>query len=279
MKPEEVNAWETRLQTALQSIQHQFDIELIEIKGHCHSLEMLGRKVVNVTCGTLAKCPRTVRDRKEEFLNTTIVDPNTFIMPQPEILVVEEESKVKKSITQGSTSGHCIKDWKKLLPLAKEMLGGRKGKVVGDVRVTAEDVVILLAMTHYCSQNMNADGSLPTNRIKGFWDALYANGETDRAFVPRRYKATRDLLDAAGCLNWKSNHYTLGIACKWRLNEDTMEIIESCFTEEQEKGTSFMPSRTWVMKPSDLITRPVRLVEREITLEELEKAMGWRKAA
>src|SRR5208283_3475243 len=92
MTPDEINRWEAELQTALQGLQNKFDIEMIEIKGHCHVVEHMDtkhpcysvRRISNVTCGTLAKCPRTVRDRKDEFLNTSVVDPKTFVMPQNE---------------------------------------------------------------------------------------------------------------------------------------------------------------------------------------------------
>ena len=289
MTPEEINLWESELQAALQCFQNKFDIELIEIKGHCHVVEHTDikhgfysvRRITNVNCGTLAKCPRTVRQRKEEFLDTTVVDPATFVMPrnepQVEIHVIEKGAKTK--VTAGSTTGKCIGDWKKLMPLAKQMLGGCKGRLVGDVRVTPEDVAILLAITNYCTSNMNADGSMPTKRIRGFWDAMWEAGETDRAFIPRRYKATRDFLDAAGAISWKSNHYTLGIACKWQLTEDMVGVIESCFSREDREETSFVSSRTWVLKPDELITRPERLEERVILPEDIERAIGWRKAA
>ena len=237
-------------------------------------VERDGRRVTNVKCGTLAKCPRTAKDRKDEFLATTMVDPTTFIMPQP--LVTVQVLKHTKPQLAGSCSGKNIQDWKRLLPLAKQMLGGSKGKLVGDVRVMPEDLAVLLAITHFCTLNMNADGSLPTNRIKGFWDVMYEAGETERAFIPRRYKAARDFLDAAGAINWKSNAYTVRMACKWQLTEDMVGVIECFYTQER---TPFMSSRTWVLKPEEQITRPQRLEKREILLEDIERAMGWRQAA
>ena len=289
MTPEEVNAWETQLQTALATIQHQFDVEMIEVKGHCHVVERVGRRTVNVRCGTLAKCPRTAKERKNEFLGTTVVDPHTFVMPQAQAQakesVIEKKPKTKKPVGARSTSGHCIQDWRTLLPLAKEMLGGRHGKLVGDVRVMPEDVAVLLAITYYCAAHMNSDGSLPTNRIKGFWNALYKGGETERAFVPRRYKATRDFLDAASGIDWKSHHYTTGVACKWQLTEEMMGLVEACGEEKENKenkenkATSFVSGRTWLLKPTELITRPQRLVEEEILPDEVARAIGWRTAA
>jgi hypothetical protein len=84
----------------------------------------------------------------------------------------------------------------------------------------------MLAVLRACTLHRNADGTLPTKRIRKLWDAAYAAGDTTRAFCWHRYKAIRDMLADLGLLEWEDETYRFGRACKWKASEELTGMME-----------------------------------------------------
>lgn len=245
MTIKDTNDWEKKLQTYLDGLNLP-NIEMIEVMGHIpYPIYDAKNKVINCNCGTLAKLPREAHLREHDFSIITVVKPHTFMFP-----VNNTSTEVKNIVKplpkkKGSCSGHFINPWLKLIPLAKQLMEVKKAiKINSEVKINQEDMAILLSIIFFCSKNMNADGTLPTARIKGFWNALVDSGETTRQFNSQRLKAMRTLLAEKGLLQIEDEGYIpadgKGIAMKWGLNEKTITYIEYVFTKKEEERTSFV---------------------------------------
>lgn len=226
---DEICDWLNQLQNDLRRYEHLFDVEKIEIKGHPHRVIMDGRRVMGVKCGQLAKVPREISHRFEEFRNTAVVDFRKWTFPK-----IVGGRKPRKAA--GST-GACISDWKLLLAVAKQVMGKRdRIEVDKQVAITVEDMAVLLVILHYCTEHPNKDGSMPTKRIERIWEKMFKEGETERQFNPRRYAAARNLLDQYEGIEWISSMYVPkgGIACKWNLTKSLMQVLSSLIQGERE---------------------------------------------
>jgi hypothetical protein len=90
---------------------------------------------------------------------------------------------------------------------------------------------------------MNDDGSMPTARIRENWQILFANGDVERPWQPRRFTALRDHLSPLSHIEWEDRRYVpaalsptkTGQAAKWRLTEAFMELLAQ---EKLEPGTA-----------------------------------------
>jgi hypothetical protein len=99
---------------------------------------------------------------------------------------------------------------------------------------TAEDLAILILVLEACTRRMNADGSMPTARIRRNWDALCELGEVDRPFNPKRHACLRDFLSREGLLDWEDESYLPspmsvtgeGKAARWRAGDRLLAMIE-----------------------------------------------------
>lgn len=107
----------------------------------------------------------------------------------------------------------------------------------------AEDMAVLLLVLEACTNDMNADGSMPTARIKENGQNLFANSYVQRPWCPRRYRALRDHLSELGHIDWKDRRSVPaalsptgeGQAAKWRLSEAMMETLAE---EKLKPGTA-----------------------------------------
>jgi hypothetical protein len=105
----------------------------------------------------------------------------------------------------------------------------------------------------FCSQNINADGTMPTKRIKRIWDGLFQEGEVERAFDYHRWRVIRDLIESQGGLEMKDRHFYTGFvneigtlikgrAAKWKmadwLVEKLDEIVECGYEPEDEDAAN-----------------------------------------
>ena len=92
----------------------EHEIELVEVKGHCPRLTWgIGRNLKDYTSGQLAKLPRTINERFEEFKRTTVLNSRKISQLYQGALsqrpVVKETHKPeKKKPTCGSLAGHPI---------------------------------------------------------------------------------------------------------------------------------------------------------------------------
>jgi hypothetical protein len=227
MTPKEVCDWLKKLQSWLQSYQHHFDIEMIEVKGQPMRLTKNGQEVTQVTCGTLAKIPREIVTRWEEFTNTTQVNALKFAFPDQNL-----EAKTIIKVVEGSIRGKHVQDPTPLIPLAKQITRGQdKVQVNKNVAVTPEDISILLAILYHCTNDINADGSMPTRRIQALWESMYQVGDIQRQWNPARYSAARNLIEEYEGIVWEDQGYTFGRACKWKLNQKVMDYIKDAYDE------------------------------------------------
>ena len=238
----------------------EYQVEDVEIKGTPHILTWVKgekRKIETMKSGALAKMPRDILDRFEEFKNTTVLsfDDIYDLEAKAEKLVIPEPPKLSNFKGAGSTSAH---------PITKDEIEAINGPYLDFARswvpepvgtssrakVEAADLAIALPIVKYCSQKRNADGTMPTKRIKRIWDGLFAEGEIDRAFDYHRWRVIRDLIEVQGGLEMEDRHFYTGfvndqgevikgLAAKWKmadwLIEKLDEIVECGYEEEVEE--------------------------------------------
>ena len=124
----EVNALLKRLWKALQSWlgRNPFDVSDIEIKGMCPLVHVDDRKIVNATCGSLAKVPRhaTLEDLKRTP-HLTLEQIEEIIEALMKDAPVEVETPVLEKAS-GSISGKCIQP--ELIPIFTEYATSLLGK-------------------------------------------------------------------------------------------------------------------------------------------------------
>jgi hypothetical protein len=129
-------------------------------------------------------------------------------------------------------------------------------------KVDASDLAIAFAVIRTCTLKMNADGTLPTERVRAIWDRMYQNGEVERAFDYHRWKTIRNLIEVKGGLVMDDRHYYTGFtnargqevkgkAAKWHmaswLVEQLEEIAESGYRDEKEaqKSQNSVAEQSW----------------------------------
>ena len=140
-------------------------------------------------------------------------------------------------------------------------------KTRGREVATAVDMAILLLVLEACTNSINDDGSMPTARIRENWEILFANGDVERPWQPRRYTALRDQLSSLGHIEWEDRRYVpaalsptkTGQAAKWRLTEALMELLAQ---EKLEPGTAVVVAEEAVKADEAVVPVPL-LQERE----------------
>jgi hypothetical protein len=262
------------LQVFLGSYPHH-QVEGVEIKGTPHNLTWAGgeqRKIETMKSGFLAKVPRDIVDRFDEFKNTTVVsfDDIDDLEREADKLVIPEPPKLSTVKTRGSTSAHPItKDEIEAitgpyLEFAKTWIPDPVG-TSSRAMVEAADLAIALPIVKYCSLKRNADGTMPTKRIKIIWDRLFAEGEIDRAFDYHRWRVIRDLIESRGGLEMEDRRYYTGFvndqgevikgrAAKWNMSdwliEKLDEVVELGYEQEdQETARNKNLALIWEQEP------------------------------
>jgi hypothetical protein len=238
----------------------EYQVENVEIKGTPHIVTWVKgekRKIETMKSGALAKLPRDILTRFDEFKNTTILsfDDISDLEGKVEKLVIPEPKKLSIFRASGSTSAHPItKD--EIEAITGPYLDFARTWVTEPVgtssraRVDAMDLAITLSILKFCSRNMNSDGTMPTARIKVIWDRMYETGEVDRAFDYHRWRVIRDLIEVQGGLEMEDRHFYTGfvndqgheikgLAANWRiadwLIEKLDEMAEFGYQEEIEE--------------------------------------------
>jgi hypothetical protein len=241
----------------------QYQVEAVEIKGTPHILTWAKgekRKIETMKSGFLAKVPRDIVNRFDEFKNTTVLsfDDIAVLEQEADKLAFPEPRKLTIVKTKGSTSAHPItKDEIEAitgpyLEFAKTWIPEPIG-TSSRARVEAADLAIAFPIVKCCSQKRNADGTMPTRRIKIIWDRLFAEGEIDRAFDYHRWRVIRDLIEAQGGLEMEDRRYYTGFvndqgevikgrAAKWNmarwLIEKLDEVVALGYEQEAEEPAS-----------------------------------------
>ena len=238
----------------------QYEIENVEVKGTPHIITWVKgekRQIDTMKSGALAKLPRDILDRFEEFKNTTVLSFQEIndLGQKVDQIVIPTPQKLSIFKGAGSTSAH---------PITKDEIEAISGPYLDFARswipesvetssrakVEPADLAIALPIVKYCSQKRNADGTMPTRRIKVIWDRLFAEGEVDRAFDYHRWRVIRNLIEFQGGLEMEDRHFytgfvneagTLikGLAAKWKmadwLIEKLEEIVELGYQQEIEE--------------------------------------------
>jgi hypothetical protein len=225
------------------------EVELVEVKGHPPRLEWSRHgKVDRFTAGQLAKLPRQINRRWDEFQGTTRINDLRVSQLYRTWHLETNASGVEATQQAGSISGHVIgrealDRFDAYLSLASKMLP-EPLRTSGREVAAAEDLAILLLILEACTERMNADGSMPTARIRENWGALYEQGEVVRPFNPKRYACLRDFLCREKLLDWEHEAYYpyqlsatgKGQAAKWRASEQLLEMIENSRQEAGRRG-------------------------------------------
>jgi hypothetical protein len=252
--------------------EHQ--IEGVEVMGTPHVItweEGTRPQIESMKSGKLAKLPRQILDRFDEFNKTTsLTFQGIHNLCEKVAQIVVPETKVfsiKVIAQNGSLSGH---------PIPAEEIAAIQGPYLdlaqawipqalttsSRAKVDASDLAIAFAIVKTCTQKMNADGTLPTERIRAIWDRMYANGEVDRAFDYHRWKEIRNLIEVRGGLVMDDRHYYTGFtnsngqqipgkAAKWRMAEwlvEKLEELAECgYRDEKEaqKAQNSLPEQSW----------------------------------
>jgi hypothetical protein len=218
-------------------------VEGVEIKGHPPRIAWnRDGKMKDLTSGQFAKLPRMLLSRFEEFKRTTVLNDrqiSQLSLRYKNEPVVSGKPAVEIVKKPGSLTGCVVKQanldrWDAYQEVAKRFVASPL-KTTGREVATAEDMAVLLLILEACTSDMNADGSMPTARIRENWEILFVNGDVGRPWSPRRYTALRDLLSTQGFIDWKDAHYFpaalspdgKGQAAKWRASEALMDLIET----------------------------------------------------
>jgi hypothetical protein len=248
------------------AIHPQYEIDNVEIKGTPHIITWAKgarRQIETMKSGYLAKLPRDILDRFEEFKNTTVLSFQEIddLGQKVEKMVIPGPKKLSVFKPRGSTPNH---------PITKDEIEATGGSYLefartwvsepvgtsSRARVDAMDLAIALAILKFCSRTMNADGTMPTKRIKVIWDRMYETGEVDRAFDYHRWRVIRDLIEVQGGLEMEDRHFYTGfvndqgheirgLAAKWKmadwLIETLDEMAEFGYQEDQSEVQDSLP--------------------------------------
>ena len=238
----------------------EHEVENVEIKGTPHIITWAKgamRQIETMKSGCLAKLPRDLADRFEEFKNTTVLsfDDIAELEEKAEKIVIPAPKTLSIVKIKGSTSAHPITEDEieaingPYLEFAKTWISAPVG-TSSRARVEPVDLAISLPIVKFCSQERNLDGTMPTNRIKVIWDRLFQEGEVDRAFDYHRWRVIRDLMETHGGLEMEDRRFYTGFvnkagtlikgrAAKWKmadwLIEKLDETVESGYQQEVEK--------------------------------------------
>lgn len=239
---ETLNRLFRRLEHKLREIlsSQNFDVEDVEIKGTLPCFEWGRNKyeLLSYTSGVLAKLPRESH-RFDELASTTRFNAEDLRRLPP---VPNKKSDKNYIPKEGSISGkHINPDELDLLDdhylrIAKQLRQHHVLRTSSRAVVTDDDIAIFLMLGKFFSENMNDDGSLPTDRWREMWKALYNAGDVERQFNANRYTAIRNHLSSLGYLEWEDESYVIGwtddygvyhkgTAAKWQFSEELIELL------------------------------------------------------
>jgi len=247
-----VNKMLDRLQMFLRSVlkSNPFNIEMVEVKGHCPEIIWGKRKgeIKTVTFGQLGKIPRDAILRSEEFKNTTRLTCDQLMR----LPVQEQSTKRRQGKRPPASVSGCFVSEEELakskttyLMLAKLLMDNHQLPTTNKSVVTAEDVALFVMFLRFFSENMNPDGSLPFARFEKFWNAVFESGDIDRGFQTNRFCVIRNYLSSLGLIEWEDASYKIGHVCadgkrrggkaaKWKASQKLLDLIGMVEMAEKE---------------------------------------------
>jgi hypothetical protein len=208
-----------------------FDVELVEIKGLRPTIQSEKGRFQNYTGGTLGRNP--ILDMSVYKIQNI---PN--ILKKLPLLAKKNHSKNPCcSCTDRLIDFDRLPDVKKMI----ENCGYETLIGAGRHIATAEDVAITILILEFITKHMNQDGSLPTARVEALWDACFNSGDINRTYNHSKFKVIRDWLSKNGLLSWDNPEYCIGQACKWKLSQVFMVILD------KEEDLSLTPQDTVII--------------------------------
>jgi len=251
LSSETLNELFGRLEFQLKRIlsETDFDVELVEIKGTAPVYTWgNNNNLLTYRSGTLAKLPREQARFDDELRHTTLIDAN-LLLRLPKVPKVE-------AINNGSCTGKAISADElahlktTYLRLAKSLLpsGTLATECKARFVVTQEDIAIAIMIIKHCTNNMEANGALPSNRIQKMWESLFDCGDVTRQYVASRFAVIRGLLTTHGLIDWTDDTYCLGYFCngewvkgraaKWCFTASMMDQLTELFDEKKGEASS-----------------------------------------
>jgi len=229
----EVNGMLRRLDRWLKQEAISFDIENVEVKGTLPVVAYERGEIKAVKYGQFARYPKTLS--YDQLANAPVLSCTEWLLKD-----IPEPSVIRK--VTGSQTGTLITD-DDLAQLPKyEKLYQRMNRTPLRARarfiVTAHDFAIACTLLRWFKKHPNADGTLPTRRIRELWTALYKNNQVKRPWNDRRWKCIRDSLSEKGYIRWIDERYQpagrglKGIACKWRITDEFDEMLNKIHNRE-----------------------------------------------
>ena len=282
---EKVKAALKHLEKWLRQQAKGFDIEIVEVKGTPPVVKYRdGGSIEAITYGSFAKLPREFGRFAEWAATTTMTVAELLALPLvEEVAQAEPEKQAKADKHQvGSVSGKNISQEELDLMPAWERLfkQARKNKPLHGDRwaVTETDFAQAVVLLRFFTENRNPDGSLPQRRVRELWTALFDAGDFTRPWNHHRWKAIRDWMSQMGWLDWQDHRYQIGTghgdgrACRWRLHEDFVQILDWLALHQEEGGASFVDTGV-IQKGQGQALAPVRC-----WFKQAEEALFWLEA-
>lgn len=280
-----------RLCPWLNKMCQNFDVEFVEVKGTLPVVEWGNDgRVLRYTAGCPAKVPRGLFDHFDEIRRIPVV----FVRDLKCLERIEKQDKL--FVVEPSASSTTGKNFVELLPhceaggvyhtLAKELLA-QKGvdhlNTSDRNIVTDYDLAVWLMLLQHCTETLDENGGLPTDRIKGLWLKLKQDDEITRAWNSRKHKAIRDFMSDLGLIAWVDESYQpgwfdgdvfkKGVCMKWSLSEELMQKLADVrdlpVKKEEERHALLIQHhqqiQDWVAEltlcdPSDQI-RPFEIIQ------------------
>lgn len=251
--PHIVNKSLKRLECFLKDVlrEGEFDVEDVEIKMTLMEIEWsdIPGKIRKITFGSIGKYPQDVF-RFDEWKKTTRLGVRDL-----QRLPVKDKPKIseKGKRPPGSISGCHISEQEiersrtGYLTLANTVLANHHLATSNKSVVVAEDLSVMMMFLKYFSENMNDDDTLPLNRFRSLWEAVFETGDIERQFSPNRFAVMRNYLSSLGLIEWIDSTYEPGVpgkdgrryggrACKWKASKLLLELMEGVVEEQERKA-------------------------------------------
>jgi hypothetical protein len=254
----DVSRLATRLANKFTELAKDFDVQMVEIKGHPPEVKQRkfqrvehGYRIVSaevLTYGQFAKLPRLSSFEKFDlFKNRPVLTPDEIESERFDVQsdVVEAGEGKPIRVAKGSCMWVTQDDQRMLDNLtawckAQEL---DNLKTSGRHVVTARDFAIAMLVVKKLTGILKNDDPMRTMRLWGVWKSFYSSGVVDRAFDPKRWKVIRNTLSERGLLDWRDSSYVVpmegeGRAMNWRLGQELLDVMsEMADCKDLEEAT------------------------------------------
>jgi hypothetical protein len=233
-----------------ESKKNNFDIELVELKGHPGIIIYENRTAKTVKFGQLAKVPFGLKDRLEELQKTSVVTIDEILSDK--FKIKEEKLERKKS---GSISGNFVKkveiEKMKIYEEIFDSMFGDKIKIKRsektqksqnwnvDKKYFAATVLIM----RFIKANNPKNSS--TKRFEEIWKALYNAGDLEICWNKKVFLYIKSLLNDRGFIHWVDNRFDYrsvsggkGVATEWVLSDQFEEKTEVMLKDRHNSDPS-----------------------------------------